>query len=853
MAKIKHNHLDEPPIQPARFNSRFSLGVRFIIVMILATLLTGTISTYVAISLSQDSIREESLSNNFAQAKLSSSFISEYMTTIQTNIRAFAARPDIRKAVIDNTPEQLQGALAEFIHVQASLETSAIFDTNGIQRVNSMADAPTVGQSFADRSWFQEIMTTSQPVQSAPLTSRLTGSPSVPYSVPILDEQGIVRGMVNGVITLSQLSETIIHNSYTNDTRVSIVYLQDGGVILAHIDHERIMTPVSGENEAVTRLIAGGNGAIETTSSDGEENFIGFSQVPGLPWGVLVITPSATAMALIDTMTQSAVISNGLIILAISSLGIITVYNVIRPLRRLTEGIAEIGKGNLSYQISTTRNDEIGVLSHAISNMAQELKHTLVSRDKLEREILERKNVELALKENETRLQSLFNNMAEGVALHELVFDETGNPTNYRVIDVNAQFEEILGVNRSSVIGNLATTAYGTADPPFLDVYATVALSLTSTRIEVPFEPLGRLFEISIVPWGQRGFATLFTDITERSRIWETTSKLASIVEFSAEALIGRDINGIITSWNKSAERIFGYTAAEMIGQSNSALIPSNLPNEVPDILEKIRESGISIDWETTRKRKDGTIIDVAVTISPIKDTKGSVTGYSTIARDITEANKANDRIKAALAEKELLLKEIHHRVKNNMQVVSSLLKMQSQFVNDESTRAMLKETQERIKSMSLVYNKLYQSADIASIDIKDYVNELVTNLLHAYVPAPGLIRTKIEVAEVSFDLDTAIPLGLIINELVTNAIKYAFPDNMDGTIQVSLQPLNDNGKYTLIIKDDGVGLPEDFDPLNNRSLGMRLVNALAKHQLGGIFDLERSNGTTFRIVFQKE
>jgi PAS domain S-box-containing protein len=468
------------------------------------------------------------------------------------------------------------------------------------------------------------------------------------------------------------------------------------------------------------------------------------------------------------------------------------------------------------------------------------------------RDITERHLSEQAVRKSQELYLSLFSNMSEGVALHRLVEDEHGQAVNYRIIDVNPEFEKLIGIKKKDVIGKLATEAYGIPQAPYLEEYAGVAYSGQPGHIQVYFKPLGRQFDISIAPWGEKGFATIFTDITERNRIWETTSQLASIVEFSAEALIGRDTNGIITSWNKAAEKIFGYTAAEMIGQSNSPLIPAGIDNEVPEILQEIFKSGTAVNWETTRQRKDGALIDVAVIISPIKDTDGHVTGYSTIARNITEVKKSQARIKAALAEKELLLKEIHHRVKNNMQVVSSLLKMQSQYVADEPTKAMLKESQERIKSMSLVYNKLYESADIASIDIRDYVNDLITNLLHAYAPEPGVIHADIDVAGVSFDLDTAIPLGLIINELVTNAIKYAFPEGKHGTIRISLQPLNDNGKYVLIVKDNGIGLPEGFDPLNNRSLGMRLVNALARHQLGGVFDLERSGGTTFRIVFQK-
>lgn len=354
------------------------------------------------------------------------------------------------------------------------------------------------------------------------------------------------------------------------------------------------------------------------------------------------------------------------------------------------------------------------------------------------KDISERKKTEIALQDNEFRLRSLFNSMTEGVALHQLVMDERGQAVNYRIVDVNPKFEEILGLKKVQVIGKPATEAYGVTKPPYLEEYAGVALTGRPGHIQVHFTPMDRDFDISIAPWGENGFATIFTDVTERNRIWETKSQLAAIVEFSADALIGRDINGIITSWNQAAEKMLGYTADEMIGQSNTPLIPADIANETPGILKQIRESGQSKHWETTRRCKDGRIIDVSATLSPVKDITGRVTGFSTIARDITETKKAQESIKTALAEKELLLKEIHHRVKNNMQVISSLLKMQAQFVTDEQTRQMLKESQDRIKSMSLVYNKLYQSADLACISIKEYAKELVNNLVHAYSLSPG-------------------------------------------------------------------------------------------------------------------
>ncbi|MEL7561744.1 histidine kinase N-terminal 7TM domain-containing protein [Dehalogenimonas sp. 4OHTPN] len=466
------------------------------------------------------------------------------------------------------------------------------------------------------------------------------------------------------------------------------------------------------------------------------------------------------------------------------------------------------------------------------------------------KDITERKKIETTLQESESRLRSLYNNMAEGVALHHLIFDDSGHPVNYRIIDANLQLERILGIDREAILGKTATEAYGVQEAPYLSEYSEVALSGQPARLETYFPPLDRYFDISIAPWGQQGFATIFTDATERQRAWEAKSRLATIVEFSADAMIGRDLAGRITSWNKAAERIFGYSAEEMLGHTSELLMPDGDITSIDNVLGQIQRSGQSISFETLRNHKDGTVIDVAVTISPVNDTAGKVIGFSSIARDITESKKSAARIKRALEEKELLLKEIHHRVKNNMQVISSLLKMQSRFVSDEPTRQMLRESEERIKSMSLVYNKLYESADLAHINIRDYAQELVHNLSHAYSMSPGIVRISTEITEAAFDLDTAVPIGLIINELVTNSLKYAFPDGRRGEIIVSLKI--ENSRYSLSVKDNGIGLPEGFDARGGRSLGLRLVTALAEHQLGGKMTVKRDAGTEFSFVFEQ-
>ncbi len=230
-----------------------------------------------------------------------------------------------------------------------------------------------------------------------------------------------------------------------------------------------------------------------------------------------------------------------------------------------------------------------------------------------------------------------------------------------------------------------------------------------------------------------------------------------------------------------------------------------------------------------------------------------SVTGkdeLSNLADEINQMIEAIERshkkLQDSVREKEVLLKEIHHRVKNNMQIVSSLLNLQSAYIKDESLREIFRESQNRILSMSLVHEKLYHSKDLANIDFNEYIRVLTHDLLQSY-GASERIALIMDTEDISLGIDTAIPCGLIINELVSNALEHAFPDR-EGEIRIALHSYD--SETELIVADNGVGMPEDVDFRDTDSLGLRLVTILVEDQLQGTIRLERDGGTKFRITF---
>jgi two-component sensor histidine kinase len=282
-----------------------------------------------------------------------------------------------------------------------------------------------------------------------------------------------------------------------------------------------------------------------------------------------------------------------------------------------------------------------------------------------------------------------------------------------------------------------------------------------------------------------------------------------------------------------------------MLGRSILTIIPPERRTEEADILLRLKRGERIDHYETVRMRKDGSLVPVSLSISPVKDGQGRIIGASKIARDISQSVRQREALEASLKEKEVLLREIHHRVKNNLQVVSSLLSLQSGYVEDPRLRDMLQDSQNRIKSMSLVHEKLYQAGDLAQVNLADYLASLIEHFRLLY--ANKAIRYDVATDPVMLSIDVAIPCALTAQELVTNALKHAFPGDRPGLIRVRLRRADGDG--VLSIMDDGIGLPAGIDAQRAGSLGLALVRDLVQ-QVRGTAAMDRSGGTAWTITF---
>ena len=295
---------------------------------------------------------------------------------------------------------------------------------------------------------------------------------------------------------------------------------------------------------------------------------------------------------------------------------------------------------------------------------------------------------------------------------------------------------------------------------------------------------------------------------------------------------------GDILVWNPGAERITGYTANEVVGKQVTHIFSSHeLGLELVNALDQVRSSG-TLHIEGWTGRKDAAPFWAETSLSKLVDAKEAMIGVSVIIRDATERRKAEDAMKASLQEKEVLLKEIHHRVKNNLQIISSLLRLQSETAKDKETAAFFLDSQERVRAMAMVHEYLYKSSDLSRINFSAYVSNLVRNLYRTFGPMSEHPPT-VAVDDVLLSLDVAVPCGLLLTELISNAAKYAYPDKKGGPVEIRFRDLSE-GLFELSVADHGIGFPADFDWTKSDSLGLRLVRLLARKQLQGKISLEK-------------
>lgn len=338
----------------------------------------------------------------------------------------------------------------------------------------------------------------------------------------------------------------------------------------------------------------------------------------------------------------------------------------------------------------------------------------------------------------------------------------------------------------------------------------------------------------------------------ENSELFSQVNRLQEqyrvVTEALNDAVFTLDAEARFTFGNAAGERLTGYRLDELLGRSFMDLVaPENLPELTDRFRRAIAGEAIPPHVWAEMIRKDGGRVPIELSMANLV-LDGRIIGRVGVARDITDRQHAEEQIRASLQEKEVLLKEIHHRVKNNLQIISSLLNLQSKYINDPPALQMFIDSQNRVKSMALIHEILFRSRDITKIDFAEYIKTISVQIFRSYGAYSKKIGLEVQVKDIMLDVDAAIPCGLIVTELVSNSLKHAFVDGREGSINIKLFT-NDSSTLTLIVTDNGIGLPHHIDLQYADSLGLKLVGALV-NQLGGKVEVDSTFGTTFMITF---
>ncbi|CAN5808683.1 hypothetical protein BH11MYX4_BH11MYX4_59900 [soil metagenome] len=370
-------------------------------------------------------------------------------------------------------------------------------------------------------------------------------------------------------------------------------------------------------------------------------------------------------------------------------------------------------------------------------------------------------------------------------------------------------------------------------------------------------EPHAIILSLQLIDMGEPRLITSFLDITERKRVEEekkrALARFSGFVEVAPDAVVIADRDGLVVLVNAAAEKLFGYARDELVGQPIEVLVPPRMRTRHPAHRAaymnhpNVRPMGWDLDLHGLRR--DGTEVPVEISLSPLESDGGTL--FCSVIRDVTARRRSQAALRDSLKEKEVLLQEVQHRVKNNLQVIASLMNLQLRKVDDAAARDALEECRTRVLAIALIHEKLYQSKDSGQVPFSDYTRSLAGQVFHAGGVSRDRIALELDIGNVVLPVHMAIPCGLIINELITNALKHAFPADRAGTVRVELT--SGDGKMSVCVKDDGVGLPAGFDLRTSKTLGLQLVTTLAE-QLHATVEIDGApGGAAFRVTLPVE
>lgn len=496
----------------------------------------------------------------------------------------------------------------------------------------------------------------------------------------------------------------------------------------------------------------------------------------------------------------------------------------------------------MSYLEKSKREDEDKTKENLIAEV-KELSQKIIRFKTLE---IERKQALKQLKKSAEEYKNIIERAPDSL----ITFNLKGIITSF-----NNNFSSLSGYSKDEIL-NKHFTKIPSLPERDIPKYRKLFNSFMKGTIPKPFEVklihkngTSRVAEVRVSLLKRRnkiiGFQAIARDITKRKQmeqaLRENVERYRELADSIADVFFELDKNLKYTYWNKASEALTGISAEEALGKSLYDLFPDINGTKADKMYKEVLRTQRPKTFENEFQLNGKSFI-FEINAYP------SVRGLSVFVKDITERKQTEHQLKEALREKSVMLNEIHHRVKNNLQIIVSLLRIQLRSINDEKIREILKISQNRIKSMALIHDSLHRSKDLSRINFSDYVRNMTTHLFSIYNEEAKHVELDLKGGEIYIDINRALPCGLIINELVSNSLKHAFPKAKKGKVSIKIDE-NMGKQFTLVVSDNGIGLPKGLDIHNTETLGMQLVRDLVK-QLEGTLELDRSNGTTFKVTF---
>jgi PAS domain S-box-containing protein len=812
---------------------RDSIGSRILLLMLAIVLPITLMLTWFFI-LNLQHTQAEADAKVSLLAENSARILGDYLLEHEKVLIRIAARPMVK--ALD--PDHCDPVIANYVALNPAYTTLAVRDLHA-NPVCSFLPNPAGGNTMIHSSGFIEAMRNEGFTASGATLGSSTGRWISALAQPIRDSTGKKIGLVRIAIDLQKLSDDLL-GSVPKDALVSVIDQHKNILLRSTQAHAFIGQPSS---TLTTQSVRGlRQGILTVKGLDGVLRRTAFVTIPGVEWRVTAGLPEQQLLADFRlTLWRSVAIGIATLVLVIALAWRIGIA-IIRPIRDLAATVALIANGDRTARAKLAGPAELAMVGQQFNSML---------------DIFERH--EIALKNSEQNLAITLQSIGDAV----IATDAAGlitrmNPTAERL--TNWPLSAAIGQPLSAVFQIINTQTRVALRSP-----AQLVMECGST-VELPDNTAllardGHEYRIadSAAPIRNRagkiiGVVLVFSDITERHRI--AAEKMLSVAQmqqaFDASpigmALVALD--GRFLRTNPVLSQMLGWSEAELLQRDFQAITsPPDLAADLALVAEVIAGKCVSFQLDKRYLHKNGSEVWTQLNVSLVRDRQGAPLHFVSQIQNITERKQVQDALQASLAEKVSLLNEVHHRVKNNLQVITSLLRLENARSSEPETKSVLNDIKGRIRSMALLHESLYRSGIFTSVDLSTYLKELCTQAFRTLSAQDGLVRLQLDLAMVHVSMDQATPCGLLVNELVSNSLKHAFPDGHSGTISISLQSIENSNEVRLTVSDDGIGFPADFEIKRAQSLGLQLVADLVR-QLKGKLAIESGAGAIFSVSF---